>query len=149
MRAGASVAKILRPGDMVLLTGEMASGKTTLIKAIAEALGSPDTVTSPTFALAQFYASPRGKILHIDTYRLADVAEFRDLGLTEYLDESITLVEWGEMVTGEFGSYLSIELSCDWESPDDRTIRFSAAGQRWLSDLAVLQAQVSEELQCR
>ena len=78
-RIGALVAQRLRPGDAVLLSGDLAAGKTSLVKAVAAALGSTDLVTSPTFALAQFYTCERATILHIDTYRLSGVEEYRDL----------------------------------------------------------------------
>ena len=94
----AAVAGQLRAGDVVLLHGELAAGKTTFVTAAAAALGSPDPVTSPTFMLAQFYAGGRVPVLHVDTYRLTGVAEFRDLGLEEQLAESATLVEWGGLV---------------------------------------------------
>ena len=63
----AAVAGQLRAGDVVLLHGELAAGKTTFVAAAAAALGSPDQVTSPTFMLAQFYAGGRVPVLHVDT----------------------------------------------------------------------------------
>src|SRR5437870_4402660 len=93
-----ALAAHLRVGDVVLLTGGLASGKTTFVKGVAAALGSPDTVTSPTFMLAQAYASPRGRILHVDAYRLSGLPEYRDLALDEEAADSITVVEWGELV---------------------------------------------------
>src|SRR5436189_4987054 len=79
----ARLAARLRPGDVVLLTGDLAAGKTTFVQAVTRALGSTDPVTSPTFALAQFYETPVAPILHVDTYRLSDVDEYRDLGLAD------------------------------------------------------------------
>ena len=75
----AAVAGQLQVGDVVLLHGGLAAGKTTFVTAVAAALGSPDQVTSPTFMLAQFYSGGRVPVLHLDTYRLTGVAEFRDL----------------------------------------------------------------------
>ena len=77
----ALLAPQLRPGDVVLLKGGLATGKTTFVKALAAAAGSTAVVTSPTFTIAHFYPLEQGKILHIDTYRLAGIHEFRDLGL--------------------------------------------------------------------
>jgi tRNA threonylcarbamoyladenosine biosynthesis protein TsaE len=86
----ARIASVLAPrltgGDAVLLTGDLAAGKTTFVKATVAALGADDVVTSPTFTLAQFYPSGRVPVLHIDTYRLADLAEYRDLGLDEHYE---------------------------------------------------------------
>jgi tRNA threonylcarbamoyladenosine biosynthesis protein TsaE len=127
----AAVAHRLRAGDVVLLHGELAAGKTTFVAAAAAALGSPDQVTSPTFMLAQFYAGGRVPVLHIDTYRLTGVAEFRDLGLDEQLAESATFVEWGGLVEGELPEHLAVTLAADPDAEQSRTITIAAHGARW------------------
>ena len=127
----AAVAGQLRAGDIVLLYGELAAGKTTFVAAAAAALGSHDHVTSPTFMLAQFYAGGRVPVLHIDTYRLASVAEFRDLGLEEHLAESATLVEWGGLVEGELPEHLAVTLTADPAAEQGRSITIAGHGARW------------------
>jgi tRNA threonylcarbamoyladenosine biosynthesis protein TsaE len=127
----AAVAEQLRAGDVVLLHGELAAGKTTFVAAAAAALGSPDQVTSPTFMLAQFYRGGRVPVLHVDTYRLTGVAEFRDLGLDEQLAESATLVEWGGLVAGELPEHLVVTLAADPGAEQRRTITIAAHGPRW------------------
>jgi tRNA threonylcarbamoyladenosine biosynthesis protein TsaE len=127
----AAVAGHLRAGDVVLLHGELAAGKTTFVTAAAAALGSPDPVTSPTFMLAQFYGGGRVPVLHVDTYRLTGVAEFRDLGLEEQLAESATLVEWGGLVATELPEHLAVTLTADPGDEQRRTITISAHGARW------------------
>ena len=82
-RVAAVLSPHLTPGDVVLLTGDLAAGKTTFVKGVVTALGSTNPVTSPTFTLAQFYSTERGQVLHIDAYRLSGLAEFRDLGLDD------------------------------------------------------------------
>ncbi len=129
--AAAAVAGQLRAGDVVLLHGELAAGKTTFVAAATAALGSPDQVTSPTFMLAQFYGGGRVPVLHIDTYRLAGVAEFRDLGLDEQLAESVTLVEWGGLVEGELPEHLAVTLTADPGAEQRRTITITGRGARW------------------
>lgn len=136
----ALLAPHLRPGDVVLLTGGLAAGKTTFVKAAASALGSPVTVTSPTFTLAQFYPFNQGKILHVDAYRLSGIHEFRDLGLDEYLDETVTLIEWGEKVAEDFPCHLLVDLRYDASEPDIRVIRFSSDCDRWSFVIDALQA---------
>ena len=81
------LASQLRLGDVLLLKGELATGKTTFVKAVASAMGSQAVVTSPTFMLAQFYPLAHGAILHADAYRLSGIHEYRDLGLDDYLEE--------------------------------------------------------------
>lgn len=131
-----AVAPWLVAGDMVLLNGDLAAGKTHFVKALAAALGSTDTVTSPTFSIANFYARPDGQILHMDAYRLAGVPEFRDLALDDYFETAITVIEWGERVAEAVPCCLSIAFEIDDE---ERRLVFSGRGARWsgvLSELA-------------
>jgi tRNA threonylcarbamoyladenosine biosynthesis protein TsaE len=125
------LAHELRIGDVVLLKGGLASGKTTFVKAIARALASPDVVTSPTFTLAHFYAADAGTILHIDAYRLSGIHEYRDLGLADYVDESITLVEWGESIAEDYPCHLMIEFQCQQNEPNVRMLTISSGCDRW------------------
>ena len=138
----ARLAARLRPGDVVLLTGDLASGKTTFVKAVAEAMGATDVVTSPTFTLAQFYETPTTKLLHVDTYRIGDLAEYRDLGLADFVDTSISLIEWGELVAAEFPEPLTVNLAVAESGPEDRDITFSGSG-RWAEDLTALRGELT------
>src|ERR1044071_6366233 len=97
-----ALAPFLRPGDAMMLKGPLASGKTAFVQELVAALGSKAEVTSPTFTIAQFYPIAAGTFLHIDAYRLSSVAEFRDLGLEDYVAESITAVAWGDIVEADF-----------------------------------------------
>jgi tRNA threonylcarbamoyladenosine biosynthesis protein TsaE len=142
----AVLAARLAPGDVVLLSGGLAAGKTTFVKAVVAALGSPDLVTSPTFSLARFYTSTRAPILHVDTYRLDGIAEYRDLGLDEYTRDSVNLVEWGELVAGEFGCHLAVELRPEPPGTDRRAVTFASACDRWTGVLDVLHREILKEL---
>jgi tRNA threonylcarbamoyladenosine biosynthesis protein TsaE len=142
MRIGGVLARRLQRGDTVLLKGDLAAGKTTFVKAVAAALSSPDVVTSPTFALAQFYRTPGVRILHIDTYRLADVAEYRDLALDEYAENSITLIEWGEKIAGEFPCHLEIDFHQG--EGDERKLTFASDCDRWTAQMPALRAELEE-----
>jgi tRNA threonylcarbamoyladenosine biosynthesis protein TsaE len=112
------LASELQAGDCLLLHGPMGSGKTQFVKFIIQALGSQDPVTSPTYGLANFYQTNRMPVLHVDTYRLSGVEEYRQLGLDEYYDSHLILVEWGEMVRSDF------------EDPLDISFAIAAAGSR-------------------
>jgi tRNA threonylcarbamoyladenosine biosynthesis protein TsaE len=139
-RVAAALAPHLRAGDAVLLTGELAAGKTTFVSALVAALGSTSAVSSPTFSLAQFYETPGPRVLHVDTYRLTDLTEFRDLGLDEYLDEVIALVEWGELVAGEFVDPLRMHLAAsDPEDGAARTVTVRGSA-RWAPVIDALAA---------
>jgi tRNA threonylcarbamoyladenosine biosynthesis protein TsaE len=141
----AHLARQLRTGDVVLLNGGLASGKTTFVKAVAQALESPDLVTSPTFTLAHFYSCGAGTILHIDAYRLSGIHEYRDLGLADYVDESITLVEWGESIAEDFPCHLMIEFQPQQDEPDARILTFSSECGRWLPAMKTLREGLRDE----
>ena len=97
MRAfGRQLAGLLRPGDLVLLSGPLGAGKTTLVQGIGEALEVRGRITSPTFVIARIHPSLADgpALVHVDAYRLGGLAEVDDLDLD--LDGSVTVVEWGE-----------------------------------------------------
>ena len=96
---GRTLAETLAPPKLVVLRGELGSGKTTLVKGIAEAFdaASEEDVTSPTFTLVHEYRSPRVNVYHIDLYRVDTQRELETLGLDDLIAEnSVLLIEWGE-----------------------------------------------------
>jgi tRNA threonylcarbamoyladenosine biosynthesis protein TsaE len=104
-RLAAAIGGALTPGDMVVLEGDLGSGKTFLVRGIARALGVPSRVrvTSPTFALVNEH-SGRVPIVHADLYRLADASDLTEVGLSERVGgEAVVLVEWGERFADELG----------------------------------------------
>lgn len=93
---GARIAAVLRPGDVIALSGDLGAGKTTLARAILAGLGHRGEVPSPTFAIIQPYDRPEVRIpvWHVDLYRLEHPEEARELGLDEARREAALLVEW-------------------------------------------------------
>jgi len=130
---GDRLAGLLSPGDLVLVTGELGTGKTRLVQGIARGLGISEKVTSPTFALIREYRG-RLPLYHIDLYRL-EREELSSLGLEEYLEsEGVTCVEWGEKVMAGPGSapipeFITVEL--DWLGEEQRRLRLRAFGESW------------------
>jgi tRNA threonylcarbamoyladenosine biosynthesis protein TsaE len=95
---GHTLAQTLRAGDLVVLSGDLGAGKTTLTQGIGRGLGVRGDVTSPTFVIARVHP-PLGRgpaLVHVDAYRLASLAEVDDLDLDATLAESVTVVEWGQ-----------------------------------------------------
>ncbi|MCD0481948.1 tRNA (adenosine(37)-N6)-threonylcarbamoyltransferase complex ATPase subunit type 1 TsaE [Streptacidiphilus sp. ASG 303] len=98
-RLGRELAALLRPGDLVLLSGELGAGKTTLTRGLGEGLGVRGAVTSPTFVIARVHPPLGGgpALVHVDAYRLGGgLEEMEDLDLDVSLPESVVVVEWGE-----------------------------------------------------
>ena len=84
--------------DVILITGEVGTGKTTLIKEYCKLIGVEEIVNSPTYTLINEYQNKSGKIVHMDLYRVEDVKEINELGLFEYLDKNIVIIEWPEII---------------------------------------------------
>lgn len=99
MAMGERVAEMLLPAPrLMVLRGDLGAGKTTLVKAMAAAMGADEDVTSPTFTLVHEYRGRKLRLFHLDLYRLETERELATLGLEEMIDEPdvIVLVEWGE-----------------------------------------------------
>ena len=94
---GATLATCLQPGDVVLLSGDLGAGKTTLVTAVLAAMGSEDHVTSPTFILIQRYQAPICEVVHADLYRLNSEQEIAQLDVSFLEDpKRIVFVEWAD-----------------------------------------------------
>jgi len=101
-RAGAALAAQLRPGDVVLVSGELGTGKTTFVRGALRALGVTEAVTSPTFVVGHLFDGAAGPLAHLDLYRLAGLAD-EDPGLLDpyFGPDTITFVEWPERAESE------------------------------------------------
>ena len=127
---GSRFATLLRPGDLVVLTGGLGAGKTTLTQGIAEGLRVRGPITSPTFVIARIHPSLVGgpPLVHVDAYRLGGFAELDDLDLDTSLEQSVTVVEWGHGLAEDLTDD-RLELVIDGD--DVRTIGVLAHGPRW------------------
>ena len=141
---GRRLAALLRPGDLVLLTGPLGAGKTTLVQGIGEGLRVRGPVTSPTFVIAREHPPLGGgpALVHADAYRLASPAEVDDLDLDASLDTCVTVVEWGGgLAEGLAADRLDVTITVPAGAPDPdpaagpdqrpRTVRLAGHGDRW------------------
>jgi tRNA threonylcarbamoyladenosine biosynthesis protein TsaE len=133
---GHRLAGRLGPGDVLLLTGELGAGKTTLTQGIGAGLDVRGDVTSPTFVLSRVHPSLVGgpALVHVDAYRLGGIAELDDLDLQVSLSDSVTVVEWGGGVAeGLADDRLEITIERSASADDERrTVRLVPVGARWL-----------------
>ena len=99
LAVGAALAQRARPGDLIALIGPLGAGKTSIARGLLAALGLEGEAPSPSFAIVQPYAPPEVAfpVLHVDLYRIEDVAELAELGLDEAREESLLIVEWPEL----------------------------------------------------
>ena len=134
----------LRAGDLVVLTGDLGAGKTTLTQGLGEGLGVRGPITSPTFVIARVHPSVVGgpPLVHVDAYRLGSLDELDDLDLDAAVAESVTVVEWGEgkaevLTDDRLDVVLTREHAEDVDEPGDPDVRWVVVrgiGTRWTDD---------------
>jgi len=128
---GVFLASLLRPGDLVVLSGPLGAGKTALTQGIGEGLGVTGRVTSPTFVIARVHRGPI-PLVHVDAYRLRDSGrlDLDDLEIDEELERAVVVVEWGEgVVEGLSDSRLEVRL--ERRDDDTRVATVQGFGPRW------------------
>jgi len=128
---GQRLGAVLRAGDVVVLEGELGTGKTVLAKGIAIGLGISEPVVSPTFTVVREYEAEI-PLVHIDVYRLDHLQELHDLGIDDLLGgEAVTVVEWGDRVSALLpADRLAVVLEAG-DADDDRAVSIEAAGMSW------------------
>jgi tRNA threonylcarbamoyladenosine biosynthesis protein TsaE len=142
---GRRLAQLLRPGDLLVLTGPLGAGKTALAQGIGAGLGVPGRVVSPTFVIARVHAGGRIPLVHVDAYRLNSLAEVDDLDLDVDLADSVTVVEWGAGLVEQLAeARLLVEITRLPDS-EERELRLVATGGDWAARLEALRISVLED----
>jgi tRNA threonylcarbamoyladenosine biosynthesis protein TsaE len=130
---GRALASLLRAGDLLVLTGDLGAGKTTLTQGIGAGLRVRGEVTSPTFVIARVHPSlgDGPDLVHVDAYRLGSIAELDDMDLDSSLEQSVTVVEWGEGMAEDLDdNHLAITLIAD-PATEVREVQLRTSGARW------------------
>jgi tRNA threonylcarbamoyladenosine biosynthesis protein TsaE len=153
---GEQLSGLLTAGDLVIATGDLGAGKTTLAQGIGRGLGSDGPVISPTFVISRVHRSLIGRpdLVHVDAYRLSSHEEIHDLDLDASIDRAITIVEWGEGLAEPLNDHrLEVDIRTDpgpyvdqpiadpvlGSASTGRTVLVRAVGDRWRDvDLTIL-----------
>ena len=122
--------EVLQAGDVVVLTGELGTGKTALAQGVGRGLEVHGPVVSPTFTLVREYEG-RVRLCHVDIYRLERMQEIHELGIEEQMEDSVTLIEWGEVAATALPSdRLELRIAAG-AGPDERIIELILVGESW------------------
>lgn len=126
---GKKIAAELKKGMIIILSGDLGSGKTKLTEGILTYFGLQDEISSPTFTIVNEYNTPDLNIYHFDVYRLADIDEFSAIGGEEYFEKGACIIEWGEMIEEILPKdYIKINFSRDLENETKRNIEIECFG---------------------
>lgn len=130
-RIGMRLGEMLKPGDLICLTGDLGAGKTTFTQGVAAGWGSPDQVSSPTFVLVNVYRKPNhSQLYHLDAYRLSGPAEADDLDLDTMLATGPMIIEWADRITPALPDE-HLLIACRYLSDERRELLFTAHGPRY------------------
>jgi tRNA threonylcarbamoyladenosine biosynthesis protein TsaE len=136
----AALAGLTREGDVILLAGDLGSGKTSFAQGFGWALGVTEPITSPTFTLVHSYDTGGTTLHHADLYRLDQLSEVADL------DHGIVLVEWGDVAESTFGDHLVVRLETVDGDTDARIIELTPVGRAWSWRWNAVQTAVADWL---
>lgn len=129
MQIAEKIAKQLKKGDVIVLSGELGSGKTKFTEGILKYFGLENEISSPTFTIVNEYNSSNVNIYHFDVYRIADIDEFYAIGGEEYFEKGISIIEWGEIVEEILPpNYVKISFSRNENEIYKRILKFEFHG---------------------
>ena len=143
----AALAGLTREGDVILLAGDLGSGKTSFAQGFGWALGVTEPITSPTFTLVHSYDTGGTTLHHADLYRLDQLSEVADIALGELAEyHGIVLVEWGDVAESTFGDHLVVRLETVDGDTDARIIELTPVGRAWSWRWNAVQTAVADWL---
>ena len=129
---GKKLASFLKKGDILVLTGELGSGKTKLTEGILTYYGLEDEISSPTFTIVNEYIKDDTNVFHFDVYRLEDSSEFYAIGGEEYFENGICIIEWGEIIQDALPKdYIHIQFERDDVNENIRILNITSYGEKY------------------
>lgn len=128
---GQKIAKSLKKGDILVLTGELGSGKTKLTEGILTYFGLQNEISSPTFTIVNEYQTEKFPIYHFDVYRLEGSDEFLAIGGEEYFEKGVSIIEWGELIADILPQkQIQISFSRDFKNENNRMIKIKCMNEK-------------------
>lgn len=125
-------ASKLHKKDVVVLSGDLGSGKTKFTEGILSFFGLENEISSPTFTIVNEYSKDDINIYHFDVYRLEDSSEFYEIGGEEYYENGICIIEWGEIIEDALPSdYIKISFSRNLDDENSRTLNIQSIGSKY------------------
>ena len=126
------MASMLKKGDLIVLCGELGSGKTKFTEGFLTYFGLENEISSPTFTIVNEYKKDDINIYHFDVYRLEDSSEFYAIGGDEYFENGICLIEWGELIKDALpNEYIKIDFSRDDSNENERILNIQSMGNKY------------------
>ena len=127
-------ASKLNKNDIIVLSGELGSGKTKFVQGVLKYFGLESEISSPTFTIVNEYHAKKLNIYHFDVYRLADIDEFYAMGGEEYFENGICLIEWGEMIESILPpEYIKVTFQKNYENEEYRELQIEAFGNKYIN----------------
>lgn len=134
MAIASKIAKQLHTGDILILSGDLGSGKTKFTEGILSYFGLENEISSPTFTIVNEYQTKKDTIYHFDVYRLSDIEEFYAIGGEEYFEKGICIIEWGEIIESILpANYIKIVFSRTAEEENTRKLQITFHGNAHLT----------------
>ena len=125
-------AQMLKKGDILILSGELGSGKTKFTEGFLSYFNLENEISSPTFTIVNEYKKDDINIYHFDVYRLEDSSEFYEIGGEEYFDNGICIIEWGELIRDALPKdYIEIDFSRSEENENSRILNVLSVGNKY------------------
>lgn len=120
----------LKIGDIIVLSGDLGSGKTKFTEGFLQFWNLENEISSPTFTIVNEYNAPEFNINHFDVYRLSDIDEFYAMGGTEYFEKGISIIEWGEIIEDILPTHIKITFEKDDKEEQKRILKIEANSER-------------------
>lgn len=125
IKIGKSMAEHLKKGDVIVLVGDLGSGKTKLTEGILTFFGLEKEISSPTFTIVNEYNTDKLNIYHFDVYRIEEIEEFTAIGGEEYFEKGACIIEWGEKIEELLpNEYIKVSFSRNFEDENTRKLKF-------------------------